>query len=100
MDISARRWQVYFRKQQSHKKQSGQWSRAKSFDTFAPIGPKVVLGPIDYKNCRLKTILNGSIMQNTLLDDMIWDVRELIAFLSQDTTLMPGTIILTGTPNV
>lgn len=39
-------------------------------------------------------------MQNTLLDDMIWDVRELIAFLSQDTTLMPGTIILTGTPNV
>ncbi|WP_447971035.1 fumarylacetoacetate hydrolase family protein [Nitrospira sp. M1] len=91
-DVSARRWQ----------KNGGgkQWCRGKSFDTFCPLGPALVTkdnipNPNDLV---IRTILNGKTMQNSTTSDMIFDVPTLISFLSQGTTLLPGTVILTGTP--
>lgn len=91
-DISARRWQKHGG--------GGQWCRGKSFDTFCPLGPYLVTtdeipNPNDLK---IRTILNGKTMQDWTTSDMIFDVPTLISFLSQDTTLLPGTVILTGTP--
>jgi 2-keto-4-pentenoate hydratase/2-oxohepta-3-ene-1,7-dioic acid hydratase in catechol pathway len=91
-DISARRWQG--------KKGGGQWSRAKSFDTFCPLGPYIVprrLVP-DPQKLRIRTLLNGEVMQDASTDDMVFSVAEIVAALSQGTTLHPGTVILTGTP--
>ena len=92
-DLSARRWQGI--------KGSGQWVRGKSFDTFCPLGP-VLVTPEDIpdpQNLRLRCILNGETMQDGHTGDMIFSVAELISFLSQGTTLLPGTVILTGTPS-
>ncbi|GAB4186060.1 MAG: fumarylacetoacetate hydrolase family protein [Phycisphaeraceae bacterium] len=91
-DVSARWWQ----KQGG----GGQWVRGKSFDTFCPLGPVLVTADEvpDPQNLTLTTTLNGRIMQQGSTRDMIFPVAELIAFLSQDTTLLPGTVILTGTP--
>jgi len=91
-DVSARRWQ----------KEGGgkQWCRGKSFDTFCPLGPCLVT-PDDLSNpnnLTIKTILNGETMQDSSTSDMIFDVPMLISFLSEGTTLLPGTVILTGTP--
>ena len=91
-DISARRWQKHGG--------GGQWCRAKTFDTFCPLGPCIVT-PDEIANpndLQIKTILNGKTMQDWTTSDMIWDVPALISFLSEGTTLLPGTIILTGTP--
>ena len=92
-DVSARRWQG--------KKGGGQWARAKSFDTFCPIGSELIVdvdNPNEGKGLELKTILNGEVMQHSSTSDMIYSVAEIVSFLSQSTTLLPGTIILTGTP--
>ena len=91
-DISARRWQQHGG--------GGQWCRAKSFDTFCPLGPYLVT-PEEIANpndLQIKTTLNGKIMQDWTTSDMIWDIPSLISFLSEGTTLLPGTVILTGTP--
>jgi len=91
-DVSARKWQL--------EKGDGQWCRGKSFDTFGPLGPVLVL-PEEIgnpNNLAIKTILNGQTVQDSSTANMIRSVGELISFLSQDTTLLPGTIILTGTP--
>src|SRR5690606_29596218 len=91
-DVSARDWQV---------KQGGsQWSRGKTFDTFAPLGPVLVTADeIPNPNAlRISTRLNGQVVQDSNTSDMIFDVPQLIAFLSGSTTLLPGTVILTGTP--
>ena len=79
----------------------GQWCRGKTFDTFCPLGPHLVTADeIPNPNAlRIKTILNGQTMQDWTTDDMIFDVPALIAFLSGSTTLLPGTVILTGTPH-
>ncbi len=92
-DVSARDWQL--------KKGGGQWCRGKSFDTFAPLGPALVtLDSVgDPGNLRIQTILNGRAMQDARTSDMIHNVPSLIAFLSQSTTLLPGTLIFTGTPH-
>jgi 2-keto-4-pentenoate hydratase/2-oxohepta-3-ene-1,7-dioic acid hydratase in catechol pathway len=92
-DVSARDWQM--------KWGGGQWCRGKTFDTFAPMGPCLVLKDEipDPNTLRIKTILNGDVMQDWNTDDMIFDVPTLIEFLSGDTTLLPGTVILTGTPH-
>ncbi len=92
-DVSARDWQREWG--------SNQWCRAKTFDTFCPLGPCLVTtDEITNPNAlRLQTILNGTVMQDWNTNDMIFDVPTLIAFLSGSTTLMPGTIILTGTPH-
>lgn len=92
-DVSARNWQM--------RGGGGQWIRGKSFDTFCPLGPVLVtpdeLG--DPQALRISTRLNGAVMQESTTADMIFPVADLIAFLSRDTTLAPGTVILTGTPS-
>ncbi len=91
-DVSARHWQRHGG--------AGQWIRGKSFDTFCPLGPALVTADEipDPQNLSLTTTLNGQTMQQGHTSDMIFSVATLIAFLSRDTTLLPGTVILTGTP--
>lgn len=92
-DISARRWQK--------EGGGGQWIRGKSFDTFCPMGPVLATADEvpDPQQLKLITKVNGKIMQESCTGDMIFSVAELISFISQDTTLLPGTVILTGTPS-
>lgn len=92
-DVSARDWQ--------RDGGGGQWCQGKSFDTFCPLGPVLVTrDEIPNPNAlRIKTILNGTVMQDWNTDDMIFDVPTLIEFLSASKTLLPGTVILTGTPH-
>jgi len=92
-DVSARDWQL--------KKGGSQWCRGKSFDTFAPMGPCLVT-PDSIPNpsgLRIQTTVNGRVMQDGNTRDMVRDVPALIEFLSQSTTLLPGTAIFTGTPH-
>jgi 2-keto-4-pentenoate hydratase/2-oxohepta-3-ene-1,7-dioic acid hydratase in catechol pathway len=92
-DVSARDWQMKYG--------GTQWCRGKTFDTFAPLGPCLVTtDEIPNPNSlRIRTILNGETMQDWNTNDMIFDVPTLIEFLSGSTTLLPGTVILTGTPH-
>jgi 2-keto-4-pentenoate hydratase/2-oxohepta-3-ene-1,7-dioic acid hydratase in catechol pathway len=92
-DVSARDWQI--------KRGGGQWCRGKSFDTFSPLGPCLVTtDQIPNPNLlKIRTVLNDQIMQDWNTSDMIFDVPTLIEFLSGSTTLLPGTVILTGTPH-
>ncbi len=92
-DVSARWWQ---------KKGSGtQFFRGKSFDTFCPLGPELVPAAAiaDPQDLTLRTWLNGELMQETSTGDMIFPISYLIAELSRGLTLLPGTVILTGTPS-
>jgi 2-keto-4-pentenoate hydratase/2-oxohepta-3-ene-1,7-dioic acid hydratase in catechol pathway len=91
-DVSARRWQK--------ERGAGQWVRGKSFDSFCPLGPTLVSADAipDPQDLRLTCTLNGEVVQRGHTGDMIFSVAELIAFLSRDTTLLPGTLIITGTP--
>ncbi len=75
----------------------GQWTRAKSYDTFAPIGPCIEtdINPMD-QNISLK--VNNKLKQNSNTRNMIFDVDELVEFISNIMTLLPGDIIATGTP--
>jgi 2-keto-4-pentenoate hydratase/2-oxohepta-3-ene-1,7-dioic acid hydratase in catechol pathway len=92
-DVSARRWQGG--------RGSGQWVRGKSFDTFCPLGPELVTTDelADPQNLNMNCVLDGRTMQDANTSDMIFPVSELISFLSTGTTLLPGTVILTGTPS-
>jgi 2-keto-4-pentenoate hydratase/2-oxohepta-3-ene-1,7-dioic acid hydratase in catechol pathway len=92
-DVSARDWQI--------QKGGSQWCRGKTFATFCPLGPWIVTREeIPNPNALpIKTVLNGQTMQDWNTDDMIFDVPTLIEFLSGSTRLLPGTIILTGTPH-
>merc|ERR1712216_713699 len=78
----------------------GQWCFGKSFDTFTPLGPVLVTpGAIpDPHVLHLSTTVDGELLQDANTDDMIFNIPKIIAFLSQGTTLLPGTVILTGTP--
>ena len=92
-DVSARDWQRDWG--------GGQWCKAKSFDTFCPLGPCLVTTD-ELRNpnaLAIKTILNGQVMQDWNTSDMIFDVPTLIEFLSGSMTLQAGTVILTGTPH-
>ncbi len=75
-----------------------QWARAKSFDTFAPVGPWVET-ELDPNNLQIRSILNGNVMQDSNTSDMIFSVEQLISYISHSLTLLPGTIIFTGTPS-
>lgn len=75
-----------------------QWARAKSFDTFAPLGPWIETD-LDPGHAGIRTRLNGKLMQDGNTDDLIFSVRDLVAYLSHSLTLLPGTVILTGTPS-
>jgi len=79
-------------------RKDGQWSRAKSFDTFCPIGPFVETN-IDPSNLRIKTYLNGKPKQDSSTKDFIFPVDKLILFISRVMTLLPGDVISTGTPS-
>lgn len=91
-DVSARDWQFH--------KQKHQWARGKSFDTFCPIGPYIVTADeIEYPdNLKIKSVLNGTVMQDSSTSDMFFTVAQIVSDLSQSLTLLPGTIIMTGTP--
>ena len=73
-----------------------QWTRAKSFDTFAPLGPFLVRG-VDPSDLALTTKLNGEVVQSTRTSQLIFPVKTLIAFISRVMTLLPGDVIATGT---
>jgi 2-keto-4-pentenoate hydratase/2-oxohepta-3-ene-1,7-dioic acid hydratase in catechol pathway len=92
-DISARRWQK--------NAGGGQWDRGKSFDTFCPLGPALVTADeiSDPQTLRITCTLNGEVMQDAHTSDMIFPIAEMIAYLSTGMTLLPGTVILTGTPS-
>ena len=75
----------------------GQWSRAKGFDTFCPVGP-VIETDLDLKAASITTRVNGEVRQQGPVSDMIHDVPALIAYASAVFTLLPGDLILTGTP--
>jgi 2-keto-4-pentenoate hydratase/2-oxohepta-3-ene-1,7-dioic acid hydratase in catechol pathway len=79
-------------------KKDGQWTRAKGFDTFCPIGPRTVSG-LDPSKLHLTTRVNGVVKQESPTSDLIFDVPTLISFVSQHMTLEPGDIISTGTPS-
>jgi 2-keto-4-pentenoate hydratase/2-oxohepta-3-ene-1,7-dioic acid hydratase in catechol pathway len=92
-DVSARDWQL--------EKQKGQWVRGKSFDTFCPLGPWLVTkDEIAHPDrLRVRALLNEEdILQDSSTSNMIHPVAAIISFLSQSMTLLPGTVILTGTP--
>lgn len=74
-----------------------QWARAKSCDTFAPLGPWIET-ELEPDNAHIQTRLNGQVMQDSNTSDMIFSCRHLIAHLSESLTLLPGTVIMTGTP--
>jgi len=92
-DVSARDWQI--------KKGGSQWSRGKTFDTFCPLGPALVTADEvgNPNELKIRTLLNGDAVQDWNTNDMIFNVPTLIEFLSGSTTLLPGTVILTGTPH-
>ncbi len=78
-------------------KKDGQWTRGKGFDTFCPIGPRVVAG-LDPSSLKITTRVNGVVKQSSSTSDLIFDVPTLISFVSRHMTLEPGDIISTGTP--
>jgi 2-keto-4-pentenoate hydratase/2-oxohepta-3-ene-1,7-dioic acid hydratase in catechol pathway len=75
----------------------GQWARGKSFDTFAPFGPCVVTD-IDPGDLHIQIRLNGQVMQEDRTSNMIFTPAFLVSYLSQTMTLLPGTVIFSGTP--
>lgn len=75
----------------------GQWTRAKSFDTFAPIGPWIDTD-YDPREATVESVLNGMVMQSGNTRDMIFEVPKLISFISRIMTLNPGDVVMTGTP--
>jgi 2-keto-4-pentenoate hydratase/2-oxohepta-3-ene-1,7-dioic acid hydratase in catechol pathway len=79
-------------------KKDGQWTRAKGFDTFCPLGPRIVAG-LDPSNLKIATRVNGQTKQDSTTADLIFDVPALIAFASQHMTLEVGDVISTGTPS-
>lgn len=92
-DVSARDWQI--------QRGGSQWCRGKTFDTFAPLGPCLVT-PEDIPDpnaLAIRLSINGETLQDWNTNDMIFSVPSLIEFLSASTTLLPGTVILTGTPH-
>ena len=92
-DVSARRWQKHAG--------AGQFARSKSFDTFCPLGPALVTPEDipDPQRLDLECRVNGETLQKADTSDMIFSVAEIVAYLSTDMTLIPGSVILTGTPS-
>jgi 2-keto-4-pentenoate hydratase/2-oxohepta-3-ene-1,7-dioic acid hydratase in catechol pathway len=76
----------------------GQWTRAKGFDTFCPLGPAIVRG-VDPTDLRITTRVNGETRQDSRTSDLIFPVPFLIEFISRVMTLEPGDVISTGTPS-
>lgn len=79
-------------------KQDGQWTRAKGFDTFCPIGPRIV-ADLDPSNLRIVTRVNGQVRQDSTTADLIFGVPVLLEFITAHMTLEAGDVISTGTPS-
>ena len=90
-DLSERDWQS---------KRNGQWTKGKSFDGFGPVGPWLVTADElpDPQAIPLTLSVNGQVRQNSHTADMIFPVAEIVAYLSQFMTLLPGDLVITGTP--
>jgi len=86
-DISERDWQAA----------DLQWLRAKASDTFGPVGPMVVTG-LDYNDLQIRTRVNGEVRQEARTSQLIFNVAEIVSYVSRYVTLHPGDIIFTGTP--
>lgn len=78
-------------------RQDGQWTRGKGFDTFAPIGP-VITDEVDPSHLRITTRLNGKTMQDSNTSRFLFSLGEIFAFVTRFTTLLPGDVVTTGTP--
>jgi len=90
-DYSERAWQ---------KERGGQWNKGKSHDGFCPAGPRLVAASeiADPQKLRIWSKVNGEVRQESSTSDMIFGVREVISYISQFMTLLPGDVIATGTP--
>jgi len=90
-DVSERDWQI---------KRNGQWGKGKSFPTFGPIGPWLVTADElpEPQNIPVELSVNGVVKQQSNTSDMIFSVAEIVSYLSQFMTLMPGDLVITGTP--
>lgn len=90
-DVSERDWQI---------KRNGQWGKGKSFDGFGPIGPWLVTADElpDPQRIPLELSVNGTVRQRSNTADMIFPVAEIVSYLSQFMTLLPGDVVITGTP--
>ncbi len=90
-DVSERDWQI---------KRNGQWGKGKSFDGFGPIGPWLVTSDEipDPQAIPLELAVNGQVRQRSNTADMIFPVAEIVSYLSQFMTLLPGDLVITGTP--
>jgi 2,4-diketo-3-deoxy-L-fuconate hydrolase len=90
-DVSERDWQI---------KRNGQWGKGKSFDGFGPIGPWLVTAEElpDPQNIPLELKVNGVVTQSSNTADQIFPVAEVVSYLSQFMTLLPGDLVITGTP--
>ena len=90
-DVSERHWQIH---------RNGQWGKGKSFDSFGPIGPYLVTTDEipDPQVLEMALLVNGKIMQQSNTSDMIFSVAQIVSYLSQFMTLLPGDVIITGTP--
>ena len=90
-DVSERDWQI---------KRNGQWGKGKSFDGFGPIGPWLLTSDElpDPQNIALELAVNGQVRQRSNTADMIFSVAEIVSYLSQFMTLLPGDLVITGTP--
>jgi 2-keto-4-pentenoate hydratase/2-oxohepta-3-ene-1,7-dioic acid hydratase in catechol pathway len=76
-----------------------QWARGKSFDTFCPLGPWIVTpDELDPSDLAIQTFVNGQRLQNSRTSRLIFSVKTLVSYLSKQFTLLPGTVIMTGTP--
>lgn len=78
-------------------KSESQWTRSKSMDTYAPIGPFITVGPTP-ENWPVQTLVNGEVRQNSSTNHLIFSTAAIVSFLSQTMTLEPGDLIFTGTP--
>lgn len=90
-DVSERDWQI---------KRNGQWGKGKSFDGFGPIGPWLLTADElpDPQTLNLTLSVNGAVRQRSSTADMIFPVAEIVAYLSEFMTLLPGDLVITGTP--
>ena len=79
-------------------KSDGQWTRAKSFDTFAPFGPSVLIADEMPQEAVIRTTLNGKTVQEASFSQMIFPLPKLISHISRFATLEPGDVIASGTP--
>jgi 2-keto-4-pentenoate hydratase/2-oxohepta-3-ene-1,7-dioic acid hydratase in catechol pathway len=78
-------------------KTDGQWARAKGYDTFCPLGPWIQTD-LDASDVRVSTELNGETKQDGRTSQFIFDIPEVLAYITSFTTLLPGDVVLTGTP--